>query len=281
LAQTATAQNTAAPAPKAAPRAPNVPVPLKIQRYSQRLVEKYDSSGDGKLDQSEWSQMQGNPRLADRDRDGVVTPAELANHIARYARRRRIRLMPTLSGGRNAVPSLLNPTVSPNSFRAAQRPKPASDTEDPSEKAPTPPVSKAARGGRRSTKFAAPRSQLPRGLPPWFRLRDTDGDAQLTMAEFAPKPTQSQLDEFARYDRNGDGLVTAEEGALGPGLLPPAVAPQKEPLKEAAAEEVSDETTQETAEAAAEEAAALKSARKNRSKKLLKPSSKKSGAESG
>jgi hypothetical protein len=33
------------------------------------------------------------------------------------------------------------------------------------------------------------------------------------MAEFAPKATQTDIDEFARYDANGDGLITAKECA--------------------------------------------------------------------
>jgi hypothetical protein len=293
---TEAAEPSPAPAPNARLRAPKIPVPLKIHRYCQRLVEKYDASGDGKLDQSEWSQMQGNPRTADLDRDGFVTAAELADRIARYGRRRKIRLMPSLSGGRVVLPSLLNPTIGPNAAEAAGRPKPGSGAERPSEKAPPSPGSKAGRGARRGTKFFVPRSQLPRGLPSWFVLRDADGDAQLTMAEFAPKPTQAQFDEFARYDRNRDGLVTAQECAQGPRLLRGEPSMEKGALEEGA-EEAFDETIEERAEAAAEEAApdagtqadgssaakaaALKRSRKSRSKKLLKPSSKKSGSESG
>jgi hypothetical protein len=121
---------------------------------------------------------------------------------------------------------------------------------------------------------------LPRGLPSWFVLRNTDGDAQLTMAEYAPKPTQSQLDEFARYDRNGDGLLTAEECALGPGPIR-GKAPAASQAGEETAEEAPEEPIEATAESVAGKAKARNSSRKNRSKKLLKPSSKSADAKSG
>jgi hypothetical protein len=285
------AQPSAPPVPNAR-RAPIVPVPVKIDRYSQRLVQKYDASGDGKLDPTEWGQMQGNPRLADLDRDGFLTAGELADRIARYGRRRKIRLMPSISGGKILLPSLLNPSIGP---QAAEPPEPGSGAESPSKKIPSVPDSKAGRGTRRDTKFFVPRTRLPRGLPPWFVLRDSDGDAQLTMAEFAPKATQSLLDEFARYDRNGDGLVTAQECAQGPKLTREKIA-GKEKSEETGAEDAFDETVEETAEAALDEgaadtgtqapqsgaakAAAPKRSRKSRSKKLLKPSSKSSARES-
>ena len=64
---------------------------------------------------------------------------------------------------------------------------------------------------RRQAKFSVRRKRLPAGLPAWFLARDEDGDGQLTLSEFAPKPTPADLREFRRYDLNGDGLITAEE----------------------------------------------------------------------
>ena len=224
---------------KAQRRPANIPIPVKIFRYSQRLVEKYDSNGDGRLDESEWGRMQGNPRLVDLDRDQVITVTELAERVARYGRRRKIRLMPTLEGGRIVLPSLLNPTTAPGSPAASDRLKPP----------PGKGTSPADRGPRRQTKFFVPRSALPPGLPAWFVLRDADGDAQLTVAEFAPKATQSQLDDFAGYDWNGDGVITATECARGP-------KPTGKQAQQEAAEEIVEDTGEETVEEADEEAAA-------------------------
>ena len=63
----------------------------------------------------------------------------------------------------------------------------------------------------RERKFNVPARRLPTGLPNWFTLRDEDGDGQLTLSEFAPKPKASDLEEFRRYDLNDDGVITAEE----------------------------------------------------------------------
>ena len=289
LSQPGGARAAGAAVPNAPRRSPRLPVSLKIQRYAQRLIEKYDSSGDGKLDQSEWSQMQGTPVKIDRDRDGLVTATELANHVVRYGRRPKICLTPSTLGGKADLPSLLNRSIGRDASEAAERPKPGSAAEAPLQKVLSPPAPKAGRGGRRGTRFFVPRSQLPRGLPAWFVLRDTDGDAQLTMAEFAPTPVQSQLDEFARYDRNGDGLVTAQECVLGPGLPQAKAATQKDTEDEAteqAVDEMTEKVAPDTSPQAAQKsapkaAAALKRSRQNRSKKLLKPSSKSSSAKSG
>lgn len=229
-------------------RAAKIPIPIKILRYSQRLVEKYDGNGDGRLDESEWSHMQGNPRLADLNRDQAITVTELAERVARYGRRRKIRLMPTLEGGRIVLPSLLNPSTTSDTAAVADGTKPPpGDGNSPGAQGPAA-GSASRRGGRRQTKFYVPRSALPPGLPAWFRLSDADGDAQLTVAEFAPKATQSQLDDFATYDRNGDGVITAAECARGPKRAG-AEAEQE------TAEEVADETAEDTEDQAVEEAA--------------------------
>lgn len=49
------------------------------------------------------------------------------------------------------------------------------------------------------------------GIPGWFYERDTDRDGQVSMAEFAPEWSEESLAEFARLDRNEDGLITKQE----------------------------------------------------------------------
>jgi hypothetical protein len=83
----------------------------------------------------------------------------------------------------------------------------------------------SARKPRESTFYVRP-SRLPPGLPEWFTRRDGDGDGQISLSEFAPNPTQADLEEFARYDKNGDGFITVREclDALRP-ARPPAKRP--------------------------------------------------------
>ncbi|QDS92322.1 EF hand [Roseimaritima multifibrata] len=48
-------------------------------------------------------------------------------------------------------------------------------------------------------------------LPGWFFELDADRDQQVAMSEFTKEWTAEKLEEFNSYDRNLDGLLTAEE----------------------------------------------------------------------
>src|SRR5262249_43266124 len=52
-------------------------------------------------------------------------------------------------------------------------------------------------------------AKKPDGLPGWFSDLDTDKDGQVSHMEW--RKGGKTDDEFEKYDRNGDGLVTAEE----------------------------------------------------------------------
>jgi hypothetical protein len=197
--------------PAAGP-APAGAVSSKLLRYSQRLIERHDINRDGHLDGTEWSAMQGQPTLADLNRDGRLTADEFARYAAGYGAGRRIRL--STSG--NVDPADPTSTVD-GVTTAATAPSAANPIEtDP----------------RRTLQFFAP---LPAGTPSWFAERDTDGDAQLTLSEFSPRLRNAEVTEFRRYDVNGDGLLTVNEltkasskpaGApIGAGVAPSSAAP--------------------------------------------------------
>jgi hypothetical protein len=48
-------------------------------------------------------------------------------------------------------------------------------------------------------------------VPGWFVEQDANGDGQVAMAEYARFWSDSKAREFARYDRNHDGLITPRE----------------------------------------------------------------------
>ena len=52
---------------------------------------------------------------------------------------------------------------------------------------------------------------MPAGLPEWFTRKDVNGDGQVTLAEFSDSLTDDVAAEFARYDLNNDGVITAQE----------------------------------------------------------------------
>jgi hypothetical protein len=186
--------------------AADIPIPAKVYRYAERLVNRSDRDSDQRLDRQEWGRRWGFV-TSDADLDGRVSLEELVGRIARYGQHRRIRLMPPPVEGEAAVTSLLN------LGKGAETTAVASDAPQ-SDSTPDQPQDVDAVQGPdrpRDTKFVANPQRQSQGLPSWFPARDVNGDGQLSMAEFAPKPTSTTLAEFARYDRNGDGVITPDE----------------------------------------------------------------------
>ena len=207
----------------------NTAVSAKILRYSQRLLEQYDSDGNGRLEEGEWRRMGGDPRAADFDADGVITVGELVRRVTDYGRRRKIRLMPDLPGRLAEIEPLLHPTTASGSVRGGAR-----GSMLPG-KSPASAKGDSAANGRpkrvaRHRKFFVPAGRLPPALPKWFASRDVDGDGQLTLSEYAPGKAGAQVQEFTKYDANGDGVITVKECLRG--VKPKTEADAEEEAKE-------------------------------------------------
>ena len=166
---------------------PSGTVTAKLVRYSKRLIERYDSNGDGRLDEAEWSSMRGRPAIADSNGDGQITVDEFARYAANYGSGRRILLSTRREPVAQSTPTSLRPDADGTG---------AADTDQIVVKR------------RRDLKYFAP---LPKQVQSWFVERDADGDAQLTLVEFSPKLRSAEVAEFKSYDLNGDGLLTAAE----------------------------------------------------------------------
>jgi hypothetical protein len=202
-------------------------IPAKILRYAERLVRKYDSDGDGRLQRSEWSRMRGNPDLADTDADGLITREEMARHVTDYGRRRKIRLISPTLGEAPALPPLLHPSTASESREDGSGPPPRADGGPTAAEGASSTAAPGTRNVPRDRRFFIPPAHRPQGLPTWFFDRDANGDGQLTLAEYAPKASKAELDEFSRYDANGDGLVTPKECLRGAKPTPQPVTPEQ------------------------------------------------------
>jgi len=182
-------------------------VPIKVYRYAEALVRQYDRNGDGVLDAQEWQQMHGNPAPADADGDGVITVEEMVQWIVAYGQNRRIRLaVPPIGLSGDSGADEGSPAKSGGGGKTG-----GSADAAAADKLDAEPDFAELEDARRQAKFYVPSKRLPAGLPAWFLARDEDGDGQLSLSEFAPKPTPADLREFEQYDLNGDGLITAKE----------------------------------------------------------------------
>jgi hypothetical protein len=200
-------------------------IPAKLLRYAARVVKKYDSNGNGVLEENEWSAMPDDLRKLGRDGEGGIaggiTVEQVGGCLMQHARLhplqdadaawRRVR-QPPAGIFQPATPvGVSNPDVThdPEAILLQDDETPASDED----RAATPPRLKNAqsmtvRGERRY--YVAP-SSLPAGLPDWFGKLDANGDGQLTLGEFASDGSPAKRKAFARYDQNGDGVITPDE----------------------------------------------------------------------
>lgn len=208
----------------------NAPILAKVLRYAQRLVQRYDGDGDGVLRREEWQAMGGTPEVVDGDGDGRISIDELAQHVANYGSRRKIRLLSQNVVEASASPPLLHPSTSaesgePNTAPTAQGGAAVRGSQslslDPSDKQDV----------QRERRFHVSPTHRPANVPDWFSARDANGDGQLTMAEYASKATPTDIEQFNRYDANGDGVMTAHECLKIAKTAPPTSPPQPDVAK--------------------------------------------------
>ena len=157
----------------------------KIDPRIRAIVRRNDRNHNGLLDKDEWGGLQGDTNKIDRNHDERITVDELVADASERQRSWRQRSGPGMGGG-----------FDPRDNNRYQE-------ED---KEATTPENKL-----RSFRFLSARERLPAGLPGWFVERDSNGDGQVAMAEYASNWTASTVSEYRRYDKNGDGVIVPEE----------------------------------------------------------------------
>lgn len=151
-----------------------------LKEANDRL-RQFDKNKNGYVDASEITPIfAGQPMDYDRNRDGRLSATELA---IRQARRREAK---------------------ETRSNEEKRRKEESNRDTPSSGSPV-----DLYGGRRSYRVLS--SRTIEGAPGFFFDKDTDGNQQVTMAEFATEWTDELVREFEDYDFNGDGVITGDE----------------------------------------------------------------------
>jgi len=182
----------------------NVQIDERDLKDADERIGRYDKNSDKQLDENElkegrWSDS---PMQYDKNQDGKLTRQELA---VRYARRRL------------ASPTQPDPRKEDANAKRAREAKELADNK----KATPNPFEKRASYRLTDAEGKAP---APAGLPEWFTRNDINTDNQVSMAEFAKKWSAEAIEDFSRFDSNGDGFVTSKEClvAVKKGYIPGA-----------------------------------------------------------
>ena len=218
------------------------PISAKALRYTEYLVTKYDTNGNGRLEYDEWYQkMAGSPQVIDIDGDSVLTLDEIASHVNRFSRERTIHnpyplwqlLANQVRPEQEKAVGIFRPISQPGGQRqtfvtqnvgqmedlteeqlAETVQNPESDEAgenqegDTNENAEETPIFQGNMPAAQTRKYGAP----TQGLPSWFVQRDRNGDGQVSLYEFAaPAFRDEDLARFGRFDTNADGFITTDE----------------------------------------------------------------------
>lgn len=156
----------------------------KVKKYAEGLLRQHDKNKDNMLQRDEWKEMKTEHQGADSNGDGTITLDELSTRISAYS-----------SGGASSSP--LSPGSGGSSYGGGKSYRGSSD--------------KTASTTKKSYRFLTPTERLPKGMPDWFLKNDADGDGQIMMAEYSTSWTTATAADFAKYDLDGDGIITPNE----------------------------------------------------------------------
>lgn len=165
----------------------------RIRSYAEGLLRQYDANKNGVLDKDEWSNARSISKDTDANGDGTVTLDELTAKLGSYGK----------DEGRSSGSSSSTASTAGGTSSSGDRSRysgGSSRSSDP--KAPT---------EKRSYRQRLATERLPKGLPDWFARNDADGDGQVVMAEYASLWSETKASEFAKFDLDGDGVITPRE----------------------------------------------------------------------
>lgn len=179
-----------------------------IDYVNGTLLREQDTNGDGHIDKTEWVKGKWSstnpPENSDLNHDGKLSREELCIRVSK-SRGIPIKGEPTSS---SSGPPSGAPPAGLGGARPSGSPPGTSGSSAYGKQAKG---DKTASTTKKSYRFLTPTERLPKDMPEWFVKSDADGDGQIMMAEYAASFTESIAAEFAKYDLNGDGIITPAE----------------------------------------------------------------------
>ncbi len=199
----------------------------RIEKHADSVFKSNDKNKDGKLQADEWGTgITGRKiKASEAIGDQVVTRDELVE-ILGGGGESKAKLAVEPASKDSQVPTGAPRDVahgSPSSEDGgdAKSSSPGESTTSESAKANGPETQNGAssaagkaapsRPKRKSSRFRTPRERLPAGLPGWFLESDANRDGQVAMSEYSRAWSNAKAAEFARIDRNKDGIITPKE----------------------------------------------------------------------
>jgi Ca2+-binding EF-hand superfamily protein len=194
---------------------------LQMSDYAKSLVKQHDKNSNMMLDGEERDGLRGPAATADLNSDGTITVDEL---VARLSNSATAAKEPTASASASPTAAAEKISKSGGSSLFASRGgeesrKESSQQDNDSTRSKRVLIAigrtagDEAKAKRNSHRFTPAAEKLPSGLPSWFKSRDTNGDAQVSMSEYSRSWSDRLVAEFRRYDLNDDGMITATETA--------------------------------------------------------------------
>lgn len=199
--------------------------------FAEGFLARYDSNQDGVLDREEWSRMRRDPSAADQNQDGRITSEELSAWMANRSRERGGERQsgfgasggfgpaggfgPSESFGPSSGFGFSEGFGPPGGFGRSDEDRPRGEARSPNESASDSATSTSSTAStsttRKSHRFLTAQERLPAGLPSWFTGLDANGDGQVAMAEYTQTWSEEKAREFAKFDLDGDGVITPQE----------------------------------------------------------------------
>lgn len=155
----------------------------RMRKWASDTVAKHDQNGDKILEGEELAKLGQSSRSADTNSDGKITVDELYQFSSKGS---------SSTASTTAAKPATTLATSAATTDTAAGPKSRTITNDK----------------RKSFRFKSTKDRINN----WrFSSRDANGDGQVSMSEYSRSWSDRTAGEFTRYDKDSDGMITAEE----------------------------------------------------------------------